>query len=761
MKKNRAVICLILALAAILGLGYIAWFGIGAGKTGSAANIKQGLDLAGGVSITYQVVGDESPSAADMKDTIYKLQKRVEHYSTEAQVYQEGNDRINIEIPGISDANAVLEELGQPGTLYFIKQTGSDGTDNYTIGITDEGMYDYVLTKSIDELKADGSIVLDGTMVAGAQAGSAQSDSGTKDKQYVVSLNFTKEGTAKFADATTEAYQKGETIGIYYDGSFVSVPSVNEPITGGQAQITGMSGFEEAENLASTIRIGGLKLELEELRSKVVGAQLGSEAISTSLKAGAIGFGIVCVFMIVVYMLPGFISALALTLYVIMTLLALNAFNITLTLPGIAGIILSIGMAVDANVIIYARIREELATGKTVQSAIKIGFDKALSAIVDGNITTLIAALVLGLKGSGTVKGFATTLGLGIVLSMFTALVISRILLNAFYAIGFKDEKFYGKAKNVKPINFVSKKVLFFTISVVAILSGFVFMGINKANTGNVLNYSLEFMGGTSTTVTFNEDKTIEQLDAEVVPVIEQITGDSNVQAQKINDSTQVVFKTRTLSVPEREAFVQAMEDQFKVDEKGITAETISATVSSEMKADAIIAVLISTICMLLYIWFRFTDIRFAASAVLALVHDVLVVLAFYAIAKISVGNTFIACMLTIVGYSINSTIVIFDRIRENMKTARNDEELQDVVNQSITQTLTRSIYSNLTTFVMVFVLYIMGVSSIRDFALPLMVGIFCGAYSSVCVTGSLWYLMRTKLVKKKVPAKNKAKSKK
>ena len=212
MKKNRAVICLILALAAILGLGYIAWFGIGAGKTGSAANIKQGLDLAGGVSITYQVVGDESPSAADMKDTIYKLQKRVEHYSTEAQVYQEGNDRINIEIPGISDANAVLEELGQPGTLYFIKQTGSDGTDNYTIGITDEGMYDYALPKSIDELKADGSIVLDGTMVAGAQAGSAQSDSGTKDKQYVVSLNFTKEGTAKFADATTEAYQKGETI---------------------------------------------------------------------------------------------------------------------------------------------------------------------------------------------------------------------------------------------------------------------------------------------------------------------------------------------------------------------------------------------------------------------------------------------------------------------------------------------------------------------------------------------------------------------
>jgi SecD/SecF fusion protein len=345
---------------------------------------------------------------------------------------------------------------------------------------------------------------------------------------------------------------------------------------------------------------------------------------------------------------------------------------------------------------------------------------------------------------------------------MFTALVISKILLNAFYAIGFKDEKFYGKARESKTINFVSKKGIFFAISIAAILLGFVFMGINKSSTGNVLNYSLEFMGGTSTTVTFNDDMSIAEIDAEVVPLIEEITGDSNVQSQKVNDTTQVVFKTKSLTVDEREAFVQAMQDNFQVDESGITAETISATISSEMKTDAIIAVVIATICMLLYIWFRFTDIRFAASAVLALVHDVLVVLTFYAVAKVSVGNTFIACMLTIVGYSINSTIVIFDRIRENLKGARDNEEIKTVVNQSITQTLTRSIYSNLTTFVMVFVLYIMGVSSIKDFALPLMVGILCGAYSSVCVTGSLWYVMRTKLVKKAQPAKGeKGKTKK
>ncbi len=758
MKKSRAIICLILAVILTVGLGYIAMFGLGAGKTGSAGNIKQGLDLAGGVSITYKVVGDENPSAEDMNDTIYKLQKRVEGYSTEAQVYQEGNDRINIEIPGVTDANAILEELGQPGILYFIKEKGTDGSANYSLGITEEGAFEYVLTKSIEELQADGSIALDGSMVAGAQATMAESNKGTKDKEYVVSVSFTQEGTAAFAQATTEAYQNGETIGIYYDGRFVSVPSVNEPITGGQAQISGMADFAEADKLATTLRIGGLKLNLEELQSKVVGAQLGSEAISTSLKAGAIGFGLVCIFMILVYWLPGFVAAVALTLYVILTLLALNALNITLTLPGIAGIILSIGMAVDANVIIFARIREEIAAGKTVQSAIKIGFDKAKSAILDGNITTLLAAVVLGLKGSGTVKGFAITLGLGIVLSMFTALVITKILMNAFYAVGCKSEKLYGKTKKMTTVNFVAKRAIFFAISIAVIVVGFVFLGVNKSNTGNILNYSLEFMGGTSTTVTFNEDLSIEEIDRTVVPVVEEITGDSNVQTQKINDTTQVVIKTRTLNVTEREKFVEEMQSQFGVEESGITAETISATVSGEMKNDAIIAIVIATICMLLYIWFRFTDIRFAASAVIALVHDVLVVLAFYAVAKTSVGNTFIACMLTIVGYSINSTIVIFDRIRENLRIMKRPEELTECVNASITQTLTRSIYSNLTTFIMVFVLYIMGVSSIRDFALPLMVGILCGAYSSVCITGSLWLLMRTKFVKKKatVPEKKK-----
>lgn len=715
MKKNKAIVTLLVMVLLLCGLSYTAVAGIGAEKAGAASGIKLGLDLAGGVSITYQVVGEETPSDEDMADTVYKLQKRVETYSTEAQVYREGEDRINIEIPGVSDANAILEELGQPGSLVF--------------------------------LNAKGGAVLEGTDIADAQAASQQDSMGNS--QPVVVLTLTEEGRVKFAEATREAYPNNEVIHIVYDGAVISSPAVQAEITDGQAVITGQKSFEEAEQLASTIRIGGLKLELEELRSNVVGAQLGSAAISTSLKAAAVGFVLVVVFMVVVYYLMGVAASLALGIYTALIVILLNLFEITLTLPGIAGIILSIGMAVDANVIIFARIREELATGKTVQSAMKIGFEKAQSAILDGNITTLIAAAVLGLKGSGTVKGFAQTLALGIVLSMFTALVITKLLLKAMYAVGLKKVKLYGVAKEKKTVNFLSKKAVFFTVSLVVIVAGFVVMGVNKSSKGTALNYSLEFVGGTSTNVTFNEDMSIEDIDSNVVPLIEEITGDGNVQTQKVAGSNEVIFKTRSLNVEEREQFKEAMVNGFAVDAEKITAETISSTISKEMQSDAIIAILIATVCMLIYIWFRFKDIRFGASAVLALVHDVLVVLAFYAVARVSVSSTFIACMLTIVGYSINATIVIFDRIRENMTLMGKKDDLKEVVNCSISQTLSRSIFTSLTTFFMVASLYVFGVSSIREFALPLMVGIVCGTYSSVCITGALWYVFRTKFVKK------------
>lgn len=713
MKKSRGVWSLIATTLLIILLGFTTIVGFGKGKIGSAKNITLGLDLAGGVSITYQAK-DKNPTSEQMSDTIYKLQKRVEQYSTEATVYQEGDDRINIEIPGVTDANKILDELGKPGSLVF--------------------------------QDSEGNVVLEGTDVKTASAKTTQDE--MNNKEYIVELILTKDGTDKFAKATEE--NLGKQIAIVYDGKTISNPVVQSEIDGGQAYIDGMASYEEAENLASTIRIGGLQLELEELRSNVVGAQLGEEAISTSLLAGAIGLAIVLVFMCIVYLLPGFASSIALIIYTGLTLVLLNAFNITLTLPGIAGIVLSIGMAVDANVIIFARVREELAAGRAVKSALRIGFQKALSAIIDGNITTLIAALVLGLKGTGSVKGFAQTLALGVVVSMFTALFITRIIIFSLYAIGFRDVKFYGAKKTTKVRNFLGKKAVCFAISGVIILGGLGIMGYHAAKGQGAFKYSLEFMGGTSTNVTFNEDYSIKEIDSKVVPVVEKITKDANVQTQKVDGSNAVIIKTRSLDLEEREAFNKAMVDNFDVDESLITSENISSTVSSEMRSDAVVALLIATACMLLYIWFRFKDVRFATSAVIALLNDVLFVVVFYGVARISVGNTFIACILTMVGYSINSTIVIFDRIREELKVQKRNEDLATLVNRCISETLTRSIYTNFTTFVMVVILFILGVSSVKEFAAPLMVGIVGGTFSSITITGALWYIMRTKIQKKK-----------
>ncbi len=746
MKKNKAIMILLCAVLLLAGITYVDIFGLDAEGVGSASDIKLGLDLAGGVSITYQVVGDEKPDQTDIDDTVAKLQKRVEQYSKEAIVYQEGADRINIEIPGVNDANAILQELGRPGALYFIAETDAEGNPNYTGQAVEQEdgsvAYEVELVKSLDELKADGSIMLEGTDVKSATAKTG-TDS-MNNTVNLVELIMTDEGREKFAIATENAYTKGETLGIYYDGSFVSVPRVNGVFTDGMASISPMASREEAESVASTIRIGGLKLELEELHSKVVGAQLGEEAIETSLLAGAIGLAVVIVFMIAVYYLSGLASAIALLLYVALSVLLIRGFDLTLTLSGIAGIILSIGMAVDANVIIFARIREELATGKTVKSSMKIGYDKALPAILDGNITTLIASAVLLLIAPGTVKGFAQTLALGIVLSMFTALFVTKYLMQALYALGFTSEKWYGVGKNVKTIDFIGRRGIFFSISIAVIAAGFVVMGIHKVNTGEGLNYSLEFKGGTATTVTFQEAKTLEDVNSEIVPLIEEITG-SVVQIQTVQESNEVIFKTNSLDVETREALNSMFQEHFNVSDDRIVSETISSTISDEMKSDTILAVVIAIVCMLIYIRIRFSDIRFGISSVVALLHDVLVVLVFYGGARVPVGNTFIACMLTIVGYSINATIVIFDRVRENMAEMTRRDDLKDVVNSSITQTLSRSIFTSLTTFIMVVFLYILGVTSIRDFALPLMVGIACGAYSSVCIAGGLWYVLRKK----------------
>ena len=593
----------------------------------------------------------------------------------------------------------------------------------------------------------DGKAPLDGGVVTEAREEYSQHGASAE-----VSMVMNAAGARSWARLTADNI--GRSVAIVLDGYVYSAPRVNQEIEGGRSSITGNFTIQEAKDLANVLKSGKLPAPARIIQDTVVGPSLGQESINAGMMSFILAFILVLIYMIFYYNTAGLVAGIALICNLFFLLGVLVSFGAVLTLPGIAGIILSIGMAVDANVIIFARIREEIATGKTVNSSMKIGFKKAMSAILDGNITTIIAALVLIALGSGTVKGFAYTLMIGIVLSMFTALVVTRWILYSFYAIGIRDEKFYGRAKERRTLNFLGKRGVFFAVSLAMIAAGFIGMGVHAAKGSGALNYGLDFVGGTSTTADYGKDYTIEEIENTIVPVVADVIGDNDIMANKVEGTTQITVKTRTLTLDERDTLEQALVDQLGADESSITSQSISSTVSNEMRSDAIVAVIVASICMLIYIWFRFKDIRFGASAIIALLHDVLVVLAVYSLLRISVGNTFIACMLTIIGYSVNDTIVIFDRIRENLgRTAakQTPELLAEVANKSLTQTLSRSINTSLTTFIMVFMLFLLGVASIREFALPLMAGLLCGAYSSICIATELWYIMRLHLGKNRL----------
>lgn len=740
-SKVKGVLQVLLVLVLIAAFAFVAARGIGGAHRGSAKNIRLGLDLEGGVSVTYQAYKTDStgkrtgeqPTDKDMADTIYKMQKRVETLeSTEAAVYQEGSDRVTIDIPGASDSEEVLKELGKAGALYFILYSDLKTEKGGTPNEGDKVVYD----KS--------KVLLTGDMIGEATSGSRQQE-GTGKTEYGVSIKFAGKGIKKFAKITGE--HVGEQLAIVYDEKLVSAPNLKEEISGGECWILGSFTSESAEQLASTVRIGALPLELENIHGNVVGATLGSQALKSSLFAGVVGLILVIIFMIVMYRISGVAASIALIFYVGAMLLALNGLNVTLTLPGIAGIILSIGMAVDANCIIFTRIREELATGKTVASAIDNGFSKAMSAIIDGNVTTLIAALVLYLKGSGTVKGFAMTLGIGIVLSMFTALFITKLLMKAFCALGMTNTSMYGIQKERKTINFIGNWKKYVVISgavVVICVAGLV---VRAASGGPLFNYSLDFAGGNSTSVDLSKTVTDEDKQ-KAEDTAKSVIGSGKSVEISVADNTKIVVRTEELSEQKSEELKATMAKTFGVDESTkIESEFISGSVSDEMKVDAAVATLIATLCMLLYIWIRFRKLSTGISAVLALVHDVIAVLTVYVVASafIPVGSTFIACMLTIVGYSINDTIVVFDRIRENKAKATSRTSLAEIINKSITETLSRSINTSVTTFIMVFVLAVFGVDSVRQFAIPLIVGIISGCYSSVCVASPLWYVLSGK----------------
>ncbi|MFV0519011.1 MAG: protein translocase subunit SecD [Lachnospirales bacterium] len=667
-------------------------------------DVKLGLDLRGGVSIVYQP-DIEVIEPEDLDSAVSLLRGRLDDEGyTDAEVAIVGDDRISVQIPGVDDPDEAIESLAVAGQLSF-----SD---------------------------AEGNVYLTGDDVKSARAAQQQNSVGTN--EAVVQLTFTNEGKEKFADATEATI--GSQLIIMLDDTVLSAPSVSERIYSDSAVISGNFTAESASDLAKRINSGALPFGLNVISDNTVGAKLGAEAIETSLLAGIIGMVLVIIFMCVAYRFFGVLASVALALFIFLEIIVINLLNITLTLPGIAGIILTIGMAVDANIIIFERIKEEIFDGKTLRVAVKSGFSRAFPAILDGNITTLLAALILYIFGDGPIKGFAQTLSIGIILAMFTALIVTRSLIFNCIAVGMNNTKYFGaKSIYTKVFDIVSKRKVVFIASSVLCL-GFLCVGIFNFATGNGLfSYDIEFSGGTSFTIDIGKE--FENQD--IYDIINEETGETNIQIQKIGGTNEVTVKMKEIDQDVRVVMIDKILENYSLtDESILDVSSISATISDEMRTSAIVAVALATLAILAYVSIRFKDLKTGISAILALCHDALVVLLFYMAFRIPLNYSFIAVMLTVIGYSINSTIVIFDRVRENKAVyEKRDEEYDaaEIINSSVSQTLNRSLYTSITTLVTVVVLYFLGVSSIREFALPIIFGVIVGTYSSVFISGNLW----------------------
>ena len=703
---NSKNIVKFLAIVVLIGiLGYVAAYGLQLGKYEVIPVkdlIKLGLDLRGGADVVLEAQDNPDDPITDEKieRAIATIRERIDSLGvTEPVITRQGAKRIRIGLPEIQDTQRALEVIGKTAQLKFVDEAGNT-----------------VIT---------GNDIKDAKAVYGSK--------GTGIQEPVVSLELTPDGAKKFALGTSNNI--GKIIAIYLDESVISAPQVGEAITDGKCQISGKMNMEEAADLAMLIRAGALPVELKTLQVTSVGPELGANSFEKSLAAGKIGILLVLVFMALYYRLPGLVADIALILYLCIVLFALATLKATLTLPGIAGIILSVGMAVDANVIIFERLKEELKLGKSLRAAIDSGFRRAFLTIFDSNITTLIAAVVLFYFGSGPIKGFAVTLSIGILASMFTAIVVTKQLMKLLSGISaLSNKKFYGTSeiKPMKKFNFVEYKKIWFSISLAVIAVGLVFTFMNGG-----LNYGIDFTGGT--TIQANIGKNFEV--DEVRTIIDKYDSEAIVTYAG-NEKDEVIIRTKVaLDDTSRKEILDSFASKFAITSSNINFETIGPAIGNELKKQAFLSLVLANIGILIYVSFRF-EWKFGLAAIIALIHDVIAMVILYGVMKIPVNSSFIAAILTIVGYSINNTIVIFDRIRENMKNVKKVDDVQ-LVDESISQTMSRSINTSLTTLIAIMALYILGVPAIKDFALPLIVGMVSGTYSSIFLSGPIWILLK------------------
>jgi len=708
MTKRKSIISLIIIFILIGVFGYWGIFGTTIGKydfKSLGSTIQQGLDLRGGVYALYEAKQPDDMETAEfstkLSTAIDILRTRLDSQGyTEATIAREGSNRLRIEIPEVDDANEVLSIIGKPAVLQFIDP--------------------------------EGTVIMGGSDISYAKAGYVDGSG----QQAAVFFELKSEGAAAFAEATTRLAPGYEKIYIVLDGETISDPNVKTPILGGSGQISPMENIDAAINLAMLIESGALPLELDQLEARTISATLGVNALDSSLLAGLIGIIALFLFLIIFYRLSGVVADLTLSIYLLIVVYIIAIAQIQLTLPGIAGIILGVGMAVDANVIIYERIKEEVRTGKTFRSAVDAGFKKAVWTILDANITTLIAAVVLMFFGAGQIKGFAYTLAIGIGVSVFTALVISRFLLKMLIALNIKNSKVYfsgadpEKPAREKPMQIMKKAPIFASVSGIIIAAGIVILVLSGFNLG------VDFTGGTILTVDIGQ----EFETANIETVVEKYADDYNVA---VSEDTKAVIKFQHIESDTLDENVvrQSLVDDIAAQYPGTQLEDqakVGAIASSELMRNAFISVLIACVFMLFYIWIRF-EILSGIAALVALLHDVAIMCAVVLILRVQINSAYIAAVLTIVGYSINDTIVVFDRIRENGKRMKGSSLRGKLVDKSVTETIVRSLNTSITTLFTITALYILGVTSIKEFALPLIVGILSGTYSSIFIAAPFW----------------------
>ncbi len=683
--------------------------------------MQLGLDIKGGVYVVLEAQDVDKYDSEELRQLMEQSQsvvtKRVDAMGlANPNVTIEGTKRLRIELPGAEDAEEAIEQIGKTAQLKFTL--------------------------------ADQSFVMDGSNVKDASMGTDQEKGG-----YVVNLEFDSEGAKAFEEATTKAssgqvtstYPENEgvldnAVVILLDDEIISAPKCEQTISGSGCEIYGSFTKEEASNLAALIRGGSLPLEMKEVTSSVQTAQIGIDALEKSIKAGIIGIILVFLIMLIGYRLIGLVADIALSLYVLIVLAVMAFFGSVLNLPGIAGIILAIGMAVDSNVIIFSRIREEIMNGKSVRTATEQGFKRALGTVMDSQVTTLIAAVILYQIGTSSVKGFAFTLMLGIVVSIFTAVVVTQLYLSLIArSEKFGKPEYFGIKKDgtatmqiKRQFNFIKNRKIFYIISACIIVIGLLTAGIRGFNQG------IDFSGGTMFQIDMGKQVAEEQ--------IQKVLSEDGIEADIVysgdNNEQAIIRTTTALDNEQRIEVVNHLQEAFGFEDDDVLAmELFGPSVGKELTHNAIKAVLLATLGMLIYIRLRFSRWKFGAAAIVGLLHDVLCVLAFYAVFRITINNPFIAAILTVVGYSINDTIVTFDRIRENNRFMRKGG-LREIVDKSVNQTLTRSIMTSLTTIAVMIPLLVLAGPSLREFVLPLMVGVIVGCYSSIFICSPVYYDM-------------------